>query len=315
MCCVRFAVCFLAAVSVVACSSSGGDAGATSPPVTGSAPPPPPPPPPMPIAGIDYHSGMWAGFLYGDDAVGGAIWVSALMIEDGRFRILQTPTSGSPRSSVLFRGQHELTGGLLSGAGAAFGNDGSVWLDGSAVTNFTASAAIAWPTGQSYEGGTLTGTWNTDAGDTGGFELTYNSYYNSPSELGPLVGNWSALLDADGSYPASPDWEWPFVAELDLDRLAAMTVLDDGTFSGTDAYGCEFSGQFGVIDARFRLLGVDYQISGCERDGQYSGVAWVSVYDTAWWSFGHKYSGVTINLMADDGEHVQTLEYVRRIIP
>jgi hypothetical protein len=236
-----------------------------------------------------------------------------MMTEDGRFRILQLPTFGSPRSSVLFRGGHELTGGLLSGAGTAFADDGSAWLDGSAVTDFTASAAVAWPTGNGFEGGTLTGTWNTDAGDTGGFELTYSTFYNNPSELGPLVGSWSALLDPDGSYPAEGDWEWPFVEKLDPDRLANMTVLGDGTFSGTDAYGCEFAGQFGLIDERFGLLSSDYQISGCERDGRYSGLAWVSIYDTGWWSFGDRYSGVTINLTADDGEHVQTLEYVQRL--
>jgi hypothetical protein len=257
---------------------------------------------------------MWSGFLYDDEAVGGATWVSALMTEDGRFRILQLPNVGSPHSSVLFRGGHELTGGLLSGAGTAFANDGSTWLDGSVVTDYTVSAAVAWPTGNGYQGGTLTGTWNTDAGDSGGFELNYNSWYNAPSELGPLVGNWSALMDPDGSYPDDADWEWPFVETLDPDRLATMTVLDDGTFSGTDVYGCEFSGQFGLVDARFRLLSVDYQTSGCERDGQYSGLAWASVYDTGWWSFGGKYSGITINFTADNGENLQTLEFVQRIV-
>jgi hypothetical protein len=267
------------------------------------------------IAGTDYHSGIWDGFLYGDEPAGGAVWVSAMMTEDGRFRILQLPIAGGPRSSVLFRGTHELTGGQLSGAGTAFANDGSTWLDGSVVTDNTVSAAVAWPTGGTYQGGTLTGTWNTGAGNTGGFELTYNAWYNAPSELGPLVGHWSALMDPDGSYPADLSQEWPFVENLDPDRLATMTVLGDGKFTGTDVYGCEFAGQFGLIDARFKLLSVDYQISGCERDGQYSGMAWVWFYDAAgWWSFGDKYSGVTISLTADDGEHVQTLEFVQRIV-
>ena len=128
------------------------------------------------------------------------------------------------------------------------------------------------------------------------------------------MGTWSALLDADGSYPDAADYEWPFVETLDPDRLATLTVLDDGTFSGTDVYGCEYVGQFGLIDARFRLLSVDYLISGCERDGQYSGLAWVSSYDNSWWSFGSKYSGTTISFAADDGEHVQTLEFVQRIV-
>jgi hypothetical protein len=267
----------------------------------------------VPIAGTDYHSGIWDGFLYGNDAAGGAVWVSALMTEDGRFRILQLPIGVSPRSSVLFGGGHQLTGGQLSGAGTAFANDGSTWLDGSVVTGYTVSAVVAWPTGNNSQGGTLTGTWNTDAGNTGGFELNYNSWYHAPSELRPLVGNWSALLDPDGSYPDDAGWDWPFVEQLDPDRLATMTVLGDGAFSGTDVYGCEFSGQFGLIDTRFSMLSVDYQISGCERDGQYTGLAWVSIYDTGWWSFGDTYSGVTITVTADDGEHVQTLEFVQRI--
>ena len=306
--CVRLAVGFIAAVSAVACSSSGGDAGSTSsPPLS-----PSPPPPPLPVAGTDYHSGIWAGFLAGDDPIGGSVWVSAIMTEDGRFRILQMPSGGSPNSSVQFSGVYELTGGLLSGSGVAFADAGSAWLDGTAVTDYAVSAVVTWPAGNNVEGGTLTGTWNTDAGNTGGFELTYSSYYNTPSDLGPLAGTWSALLDPDGSYPDEVDWEWPFVEELDPDKLATMTVLEDGTFSGTDAYGCEFSGQFGLIDERFLVLSVANLISGCERDGQYTGMAWVSHYETGWWSFGDRYKGLTISFVADDGEHTQKLEYVQR---
>jgi len=258
---------------------------------------------------------MWYGFLTGDDPVGGSLWVSALTTEDGQFRILQTPSSGIPHSSVLFSGQYDSSSGLLSATGAAFADNKSAWLDGSVVSAFTVSGAIAWPVGRNYEGGTLTGTWNTESGNTGGFEFYYSTGYNAPSDLGPLTGVWSALLDPDGSYPAEVDWQWPFLEDLDPAKLATMTVLDDGTFSGTDAYGCEFSGSFGLVDARFSLLSVDNVISGCERAGHYSGLAWFMVYDVGWWAFGYQYTGATITFTADDGEHVQTLEFVQRAAP
>ena len=270
-------------------------------------------PPPLPIAGADYRGGWWSGNVFGVDPGGGPIQASAIMTEDGRFRILQASLyDGSPRSSILFSGRYDLGGGLLSSTGTAFADAGSAWLDGSVVTNYTASAAVVWPVGEDYEDGTLTGTWSTDSGTTGGFELSYSHVYNTPSNLGWLAGDWSAMLEPDGSWPRDGDWNWPFLGELDPDRLATMTVLEDGTFIGADAYGCGFFGRFSVIDARFNVLSVDNTIVGCERAGEYRGLAWYTIADTAWWQFGRLYNGVTINFTADDGEHVQILQFVQR---
>lgn len=57
---------------------------------------------------------------------------------------------------------------------------------------------------------------------------------------------------------------------------------------------------------------MDNTIIGCERAGEYRGLAWYTIADTAWWPYGQLYSGVTINFTADDGEHVQILQFVQR---
>lgn len=218
----------LVVVSTVlsACGGGGGSAPANPPPVVN-------PPPP-----VEKLGGFFSGEMSIDSAMGSEE-CGAMVTEDGQFRFLCIFTD------LQIAGMSSRNVNAMTGTGLAFSTLG--FLDGSFVSNASIVATLV-------PGTSLVGTWTTDAGDAGSFNMVYDAEYEKASSLAFLEGVWQSV-DIDGN----PD--------------ASFTIDNLGSFTASNSNGCSSSGTFLLLDSRYNIYQMDSSIVGCALAGDYSGMA------------------------------------------
>lgn len=188
--------------------------------------------------------------------------VIAMVSEDGRFRVLGA-------NEHLLAGALQTEGNLFRGDGIDFAPTGLEYFSGPSTSLFV-EGTIA-------EGETLQGRWGTEWGSYGYFDFVYvQQSYERTTMLADLSGAWSLAVN----YSAMP-------------HQGIWTIEPDGRFDGQDDAGCLQSGQFSLIDDRYSIFAVEFDVTGCDRAGSYSGLA---LYEDLvdWWE-------KSITVSADNG--------------
>ena len=152
----------------------------------------------------------------------------------------------------------------LFGFTSSVGYEGTLILDNNAV-----SGAL----NEYINTGELTGTASISAtvientsisgsiGDAGAtFDLAMDSLHNRSASSAKIAGNWSITI---GSY------------------VLTFSILDTGTFDGSDTSGCVFNGNISVPDPSRNIYQIAYSVSSCgSYTGDYSGLALLDDFDT-----------------------------------
>lgn len=214
----------------------------------GSAPAPIVPTPPP--ADAD-PGGFWLGSLTNADQTFEEL--VAITTSDGRFILVSIDTFG-PDTVGQYVGTATIDGSNVIGSGSAYAAPGTTWSDGSAVLDLTLTAVIDERT-------SMSGSWETSAGDVIDFELDYDADYERASSLTLLEGVWYVYDDV-------------------LNPTLTLTVDPGGLFLAQSTLGCQSLGQASIIDAAYNIYGWDVTISGCPIAGNYSGLAAIGDIDT-----------------------------------
>ena len=292
----KLLLCLPAIVVAAGCQSGDSSPTAGEQPHVGGVPDPE-----LPAGGAASHIG---GFLYGELHVDYPESFSApiqvVLSEDGRLRALQLWPYSFPQTHILLAGEFAIDELSIHGNGRAFASDGMTWVDQSTVTDLEFAGTLERPTYTSD--GRLLLTWTTAAGDSGRLDAAFAqlSGYYGPLETEGLPGEWLAEQGANGSW--YPD---PYRSDPSLyppPGNAEWTVVPGVAIEGQDSDGCIVAGQFRTIDERFSLWDVTYTLRGCDRAGEYSGLA---LGDNGW------YAVRSFVLTADDGTRSQALEFTR----
>ncbi|WP_419661112.1 uncharacterized protein Dvar_15330 [Desulfosarcina variabilis str. Montpellier] len=118
--------------------------------------------------------------------------------------------------------------------------------------NFSASiqsvAADIEITGSGSEQGQINGTYVSSNGNTDDLKLAFDSDYNNPSSFELLAGEYAY-------------------------EETNFSIDTDGGVTGTLYGECQISGAFSIIDSEHSLYGLDLDLSQCEVEGQYNGLA------------------------------------------
>jgi hypothetical protein len=206
--------------------------------------------------------GLWRGTLMDCAAGEPQDFVTAMVSEDGRFRILAY-------SEQLLAGVLGTTGDLFDGTGTDFAPVGIQYFSGPTTDLFVQ--------GRIDERQKLVGRWGTEWGNYGTFSFEYvGDNYERPTPLADLAGAW----------PLATNY-------LGQSHMGIWTVEPNGRFDGQDDIGCLYSGQFSLVDERYSILAVELGVTGCDLAGSYNGLA---LYEDLidWWE-----KGMTVSV--DDG--------------
>lgn len=206
--------------------------------------------PPPPVSDAD-PGGLWSGSLVYEDMTSEEL--VGISTSDGRFTFISIDTFG-PDTVAQYVGTSTTDGSNVSGSGRAFAPPGSTWSNGSGSVDFTVTAEIVERT-------TMSGTWQNSIGESGSFDLAYDTEYERDSSLTLLEGVW-------------------FVYDEMRNANITFTVDADGSFSGQSNMGCQSLGQVAIIDADFNVFDWTVTISGCAIAGDYTGFAVVGDVDT-----------------------------------
>lgn len=89
------------------------------------------------------------------------------------------------------------------------------------------------------------GVCRVDGEQVSTFEFTYDDFYEQGSDLADLEGNYS---DARPGYSET------------------VTIDDAGNLTGSNSYGCTYTGTFSIINADINDYGVTLTLRNCEDD-------------------------------------------------
>jgi hypothetical protein len=105
----------------------------------------------------------------------------------------------------------------------------------------------------------MSGSYSSN-GSEGTFNLAYNKLSDRPSSLELVEGTW-AYNDSNG-----------FSADVAIDN--------QGELSGSNSYGCIFTGIISLVDTDMNIYSIDFDVSKCvaqggvyDQDGSYDGLA------------------------------------------
>ena len=226
---------------------AGGSGEAAAP-----SPPPVQTPPPSQTLGCNTLSfaktsdvdalpgGVWYGSLIDCENNARYDYLTALVSEDGRFR-------------VIGENGHLLSGSLQTDGDTFYGN--GVDFAASGIEYFSGPTTALFVQGSVLERNVLEGRWGTEWGFYGYFSFIYGQEtYEKPISLDLLAGVWPSY------YGESIEGVW--------------TIEADGRFNGQDQSGCLQSGHLALIDDRFSMLEVELTVTGCELAGSYTGLAY-----------------------------------------
>lgn len=132
---------------------------------------------------------------------------------------------------------------------------GSISLNG---TDFQGSAGMyqiggglfgqSTITGVGNAKGTIRATGTSDTGAISSISLDYDASYDRPSSLDTVAGIWNNY-------------------DLAGNIVATMTIQNNGSFSGNNAAGCQYAGEFSIINSNRNLYQFEFDYSGCVLDG------------------------------------------------
>jgi hypothetical protein len=236
-------VIFLAVLSMLA--SCEQDDGRADPP---AALPPPPPaapsPAPAPAPGSVDAGGIWYG-LFKSNYATNAEEALALVTKDGRFRLLSLDSA----VEIVSNEPINVT---------PFTANGLYYTDAFDVSDHSYAAVDVFFWGSVQKRKEIFANWQVEWVDDGWFRVYFDSgLYQRTSSLASLAGAWTGYDDND-----NPD--------------LAITVGDDGSFSGQDARGCSSSGQFALVDSNYNLFEIrDVLLECAATTDTYSGLAYL----------------------------------------
>lgn len=183
--------------------------------------------------------GVWYGSLFDCQFNTRHDYLTALVSEDGRFRIIA-------ENGRLLRGSLQTDGDTFYGTGVDFAASGGEYFSGPTTGLFVQGSVL--------ERSVFEGRWGTEWGSYGYFSFDYGQEtYEKASSLDALAGVWLSF------YGGSIEGVW--------------TIEPDGRFNGQDQSACLQSGHFALIDDRFSMLEVELTVTGCELAGSYTGLA------------------------------------------
>lgn len=142
---------------------------------------------------------------------------------------------------------------------------GALTLSGN---NFTGSAGMYVIGGEFFDQTTLTGVGNakgtiqatgTSNSGVSSISLNYDASYDQPSSFDIVTGIWNTY-DAFGNITST------------------MTVQDNGSFSGDNTAGCQFNGDFSIINSSQNLYLFTLSYFGCVSEG-YVAEGYASFFD------------------------------------
>jgi hypothetical protein len=171
-----------------------------------------------------------------------------LIAEDGETRgVSYDPFSPSTISS-LFSTQSVPTSSLsYFSSGSIFAATGYQLVGGVSPAPLTLSGTVS---PRSFVAGVFQLT-----GEAGQFYASYQSgIYERPSSLSSVSGAWT-LRDLNGNAAGS------------------LQVSANGSFSGSDGFGCQYNGNLKIIDANYNAYRINLTVSNCgQNSGVYNGL-------------------------------------------
>ena len=193
------------------------------------------------------------GIVPGDQALGG-LWVGSLAIagvpgsqdfvgistDDGRFRFISVDTGGQ------FAGLVQAQGSSVTGTGDGFAPVGTTWKDGTTVTTVTMKGTLR-------QRESFIGSWTAGTGESGTFDLAYDSDYEKDSSLTLLAGVWAVYDD-------------------NLNPIATFTIEANGQFLAQNVNGCSSLGEISIIDSKSNIYDIVSTILNCGIAGDYAGL-------------------------------------------
>lgn len=177
--------------------------------------------------GDDFFSagGIWEGTI--TTSGGSAKAFRGLVTEDGEFGVVVSNQVG-----FLAIGQGDTQGNdRFQATATAFASSGSTLPDGSTRATGTFQGTF-------ITGSRLSGTYSV-GGETGSFDLRYQSLYDRLPSLAALSGVWT-LAQAPGSPPVT------------------MAINSNGDLTLSTSSGCTANGRFVIVDPEFNA----YRSSG-----------------------------------------------------
>lgn len=192
--------------------------------------------------------GIWAGTIT-STTINGTFQLSGVVTESGELQFV------SSDGGAVYSGTVQVTGDKVTGTLEAVNfvglmppaalPAGSITIDGTVTSQ-----------------GVITGTY-TGANDSGSFDVTYDPAYERVSNLGKLASDWTSI--------GNLQFKSGIGGENDV---LAISVADDGSFSGGDTAGCTYTGNFAVIDTAFNAYDAQLDITDCGGlNGSYTGLA------------------------------------------
>jgi hypothetical protein len=124
------------------------------------------------------------------------------------------------------------------------------YLEGSAGMYHTSEGYFGQSTitGEGNGKGIIQATGIANYGSVSAISLEYDNSYDRPSSLDTISGVWDSYDD--------------------YGRLAAsMTIQNNGSFQGDNAGGCQFDGDFSIINSNQNLYRFELEYFGCVLDG------------------------------------------------
>jgi hypothetical protein len=209
---------FLLAVTACGGGSSGSGDSVTQPP---------------PVADQD-PGGIWFGTVF--NATLGQSWeIIGITLSSGESRYVDA--LGSQYTATI-----TVDGSAFSGSSFAVAPLGGTFIDGSVTTTGSMSGTLV-------ERSRVSATYSLDTGETGTFELFYDSTYERSSSLAKMSGSWN---DVNGN---------------------TFTVEADGSIFGQDGFGCVYTGNVGIIDPRYNVYRLTINVANCaDINGTYTGL-------------------------------------------
>jgi hypothetical protein len=233
-----------------------------------------------PAAEVDaLPGGYWTG-RFVDDTQDVQGYMVALVAGDGRFQLQAYRTN---ETDLCHNWEAALTGRMTIAGNAMTGDGRMIALiptlaDGTQAADLQIEGVVA-------ERDSLTGAFTASSGDAGCFVLDqyWSSDYEARSALENLAGDWTDHYSPDAT---------------------RLSVDVDGTLSGSDRHGCDWTGRFGLVDDRYSLYEFEADLHACDRAAHYTGLAWHG----PGWGPGEYW----LQLRADDGNQALVVNFSSR---
>ena len=187
------------------------------------APPPPPPPPPA----NDSPGGLWGGNMSFDG--GDTVPVVGIVTETGEYRFI-----GLDGQQVF--GDLTVTGSTLAGTGSWVLPPDTTTAGGSEFGETVLSGTVQERASIS---GNFTSTGNLGDTFTGSVSLVYDEDYERPSSLAIIAGTYTAGNEA---------------LAIDTQGEVFIQAADSG---------CVGNGSVAVLDSRYAVYGVSFELESC----------------------------------------------------